>query len=86
MQGKDFGFAIRSAVTFSAWLDLTASSETYHSKTHCGGACEGIGDATSRGTPGSSRLHGMCAALAYAGKLPTNHPTLSPLQVPNGTL
>jgi hypothetical protein len=70
---------VQRAVVFSAWHDLTASSETYHSKQHCGGRCEGIGDAVTPDTPGSSRLHGMCAALPYAGALPTNHPTLSPL-------
>eukprot|EP01052_Picozoa_sp_SAG31_P005741 SAG31_NODE_257_length_18942_cov_6.099135_11_plen_201_part_00 len=82
MQGKDFGFVIKSAVVFSAWLDLTASSPTYHSRTHCGGACDGIGDATTIMDPGSSRLHGMCAAMGYAGNLPTNHPTISPLSAP----
>ena len=82
MQGKDYGFEIASAVVFSAWLDLTASSPTYHSRTHCGGTCEGTGDATTTIDPGSSRLHGMCMALEYAGGLPTNHPTISPLSAP----
>eukprot|EP01051_Picozoa_sp_SAG22_P009141 SAG22_NODE_741_length_7507_cov_2.893224_5_plen_360_part_00 len=125
---RDYGFEIASAVVFSAWLDLTASSPTYHcersakplevalprasniglrtclarranlltrltrmlpsaARTHCTGNCEGIGDATTTMDPGSSRLHGMCAAVEYAGStLPTNHPTLSPLSAPSSLL
>lgn len=82
LEGRNFGFTIQRAMVFSAWLDLTASSETYHSKQHCSASCEGVGDATTTSTPGSSRLHGMCAAVPYAGNLPTNLPTLSPLQAP----
>ena len=44
---------------------------------------EGVGDATTTATPGSSRLHGMCAAVPYAGSLPTNHPTISPVAAPD---
>ena len=42
----------------------------------------GIGDASFLGSPGINRLHAMCASRTYAGKLPINHPTLSPLQAP----
>ena len=45
-------------------------------------ALAGIGDASFLGSPGINRLHAMCASRTYAGKLPINHPTLSPLQAP----
>lgn len=52
------------------------------SNRHCDGDCYGIGDASFTGFPGINRLHGMCAARPYAGNLPINHPTLSPLEAP----
>ena len=52
------------------------------SNRHCTGDCFGIGDASFTGYPGINRLHAMCASRPYAGNLPINHPTLSPLQAP----
>ena len=77
-----FGFNITAAVLFSAWLDLTDSNPTYDSNRHCTGDCYGIGDSSFTGNPGINRLHAMCASRPYAGDLPINMPTLSPLQAP----
>ena len=80
--GRDPGVDVAAAVSFSGWLDMTASGPTYETRRWLGGDGTGMGDAFFRDDPGLSRLHAMCAADVYADRLPINHPLISPLAAP----
>ena len=67
-------------------MDMTGSSTTYETRRWVDGVGTGMGDAFFRDDVGLSRLHAMCAAEEYAGKLPINHPLLSPLAAPAALL
>jgi acetyl esterase/lipase len=73
-------------VTFSGWMDMTASTTTYETRRWVGGAGTGMGDAFFRDDIGLSRLHAMCAADLYAGSLPIHHPLMSPVAAPPSLL
>lgn len=69
-----------SAVTFSAWLDLTCSNPGYRTEAYCGmGNCldEGSPDSGMH-TAGWDSVKGQCAAISYAGAMPISHPLISP--------
>ena len=77
---------VTAAVTFSGWMDMTASGTTYETREWVGGLAQGMGDAFFRDDVGLSRLHAICAADIYSGKLPINHPLISPLAAPPSLL
>eukprot|EP01052_Picozoa_sp_SAG31_P006268 SAG31_NODE_286_length_18467_cov_41.317056_6_plen_483_part_00 len=73
-------YKVAAAATFSAWLDLTDSSPTYHTNRQCSGVCSGIGSQTFPGPPGIGQRKGTCAAARYGGvDTPANHPMMSPM-------
>ena len=54
--GEDPDVEVSAAVTFSGWLDMTASGDTYETKMWLDGKGTGMGDAFFRDDVGLSRL------------------------------
>ena len=72
---------VEGAVTLSAWLDLSDSSPSYHSRRWCRGDCDGIGAQAFHMDPGVGQLKSMCDAMRYAGEnFSVSDPRLSPVQ------
>jgi len=71
---------IFSAVTFSAWLDMTCGNPGYRTEQYCTGLCldQGSNDPGMHDA-GWDASKGQCAARLYAGGLPISHPLLSPV-------
>eukprot|EP01052_Picozoa_sp_SAG31_P036923 SAG31_NODE_4680_length_3036_cov_1.190671_2_plen_283_part_00 len=65
--GHSLNVTVDGAATFSAWLDLTASGESYDSIRFCDGQCWGVGDPVEKEPPGWARKTAMCDARFYAG-------------------
>jgi hypothetical protein len=66
LSGHSLNVTIDGGATFSAWIDLTASGESYDSQRFCDGFCWGMGDPV-RGPC----VFRVCAQGCLAGILPT---------------
>jgi acetyl esterase/lipase len=77
--GRPSPAVVASAMTFSAWLDLTCANPGYRTQAYCTANClDAHSPDAGMHTAGWDAARGQCAALGYAGTLPLSHPLLSP--------